>query len=97
MRELRAERNPAFPGMHNPEPVAHNLEALSQAVVEEGADVGLALDGDADRLGAVDEEGRFVTPLQVFALLIYYLLEVRGPAGSRRQVFDYHQHDLAFG
>ena len=81
LRELRAERNPAFPGMHNPEPVAHNLEGLSQAVAEEGADVGLALDGDADRLGAVDEEGRFVTPLQVFALLVYYLLEVRGLRG----------------
>jgi phosphomannomutase len=80
-REIRAERNPAFPGMQNPEPIAVNLGRLSQAVLEEGADIGLALDGDADRLGAVDENGTFVTPLQVFALLIYYLLEVRGLRG----------------
>ncbi|MBI4233982.1 MAG: phosphoglucomutase/phosphomannomutase family protein [Chloroflexi bacterium] len=81
LKELRGERNPAFPGMHNPEPVAHNLAPLSRAVVEERADIGLALDGDADRLGVMDESGRFLTPLQVFALLALYFLEVRGERG----------------
>ena len=81
VREIRAERNPAFPGMHNPEPVAHNLEALSQTVVTERANVGLAMDGDADRVGVVDEAGKFITTLQVYALLAYYLLEVRGLRG----------------
>jgi phosphomannomutase len=79
--ELRGERNPAFPAMHNPEPVERNLLPLSQAMMTEGADVGLALDGDADRLGVVDEAGKFVTPLQVFGLLLYYFLEVRGLRG----------------
>ena len=81
VREIRAERNPAFPGMHNPEPVEHNLAALAQVVADEHADVGLALDGDADRLGVMDEHGQFITQLQTYALLVYYLLEVRGLRG----------------
>ena len=79
--ELRAEPNPAFPGMAQPEPIAHNLFELMRRVPAEGASVGLALDGDADRIGLVDENGRFVSTLEVFALLALYLLErgVRGP------------------
>ena len=78
---LRGERNPLFPGMLQPEPIAHNLEDLSDEVVHRGAAVGLALDGDGDRLGVVDETGRFLTTHQVFALLAWYLLEVRGHRG----------------
>ena len=81
IHEIRGEQNPAFPGMHNPEPVAHNLEQLRQTIVEGKADVGLAMDGDADRVGLVDENGRFITTLQVYALLAYYLLEIRGLRG----------------
>ena len=81
VRELRGERNPAFPGLASPEPIARNLGELSEAVRGEAAHVGLATDGDADRLGVLDEEGRFLTQLQVFALLTYYLLEVRGLRG----------------
>jgi len=81
VRELHGERNPAFPGMHNPEPIAHNLGELSEAVRQDTAHVGLATDGDADRLGVLDENGRFLTQLQVFGLLTYYLLEVRGLRG----------------
>src|SRR3989304_5821510 len=74
----RADRTPAFPGRAAPEPIARNLQGLSEAVVSLGADVGLATDGDADRLGVMDEQGRFGAQLQTFALLCYYLLEYRG-------------------
>jgi len=79
--ELRAARNPMFPGMHNPEPIARNLAPLIQGVRRRKADVGLATDGDGDRLGVVDERGQFLNQHQVFALLAYYLLEVRGQRG----------------
>jgi phosphomannomutase len=79
--ELRAVRNPLFPGMHNPEPIARNLAPLVRAVRGRKADVGLATDGDADRLGVIDERGGFLNQHQVFALLAYYLLEVRGLRG----------------
>ena len=78
--EINSERNPSFPGI-NPEPIARNMARLSQSVVELKADVGLATDGDADRIGIVDETGRFLTQHQVFALLCLYLLEVRGERG----------------
>ena len=80
--ELHGERNPAFPGMTQPEPIAHNLGTLMSAVADTSADVGLAVDGDGDRLGLVDERGRFITTLQTFALLCLHHLEVlkrRGP------------------
>ena len=79
--EIRSERNPAFPGMHNPEPIARNLEATREAVVREHAQVALAADGDADRIGVMDDRGEFIDQLRVFALLAYYLLEVRGLRG----------------
>ncbi len=78
--ELRSEPNPAFPGMAQPEPIAHNLAELCRRVPADGAVVGLALDGDADRIGLVDENGRFVSTLEVFSLLALYLLE-RGDRG----------------
>ncbi len=79
--ELRTELNPSFPGMAQPEPIAHNLTELCRRVPEEGAAAGLALDGDADRIGLVDETGRFVSTLEVFSLLALYLLE-RGDRGA---------------
>ena len=79
--EINAERNPVFPQIA-PEPIARNLAKLSRSVVSRKADVGLATDGDADRIGIVDERGRFLTQHQVFALLSLYLLEVRGERGA---------------
>ena len=78
--EINGERNPLFPGIQ-PEPIAANLSRLFDAVKEQGANVGLATDGDADRVGVVDEKGVFLTQLQVFALLCLYLLEMRGERG----------------
>ncbi len=79
--EINGERNPLFPGMVRPEPIALNLKKLSSMVKEQGASVGLATDGDADRVGIIDESGNFITPLQTFAMLCLYLLETRGERG----------------
>jgi phosphomannomutase len=81
LTELHGFRNPAFPGMHAPEPIARNLGELSALLAGGGYDVGIATDGDADRVGIADERGNFITQLQVFGLLAYYLLEVRGERG----------------
>ena len=81
VNEIRAEANPAFPGMAQPEPIAPNLDALMIAVPTQDAEIGLATDGDADRLGLVDEAGRFMTTLETFALLCYHQLEVLGNRG----------------
>jgi phosphomannomutase len=79
--EINDERNPLFPGLKQPEPIETNLTKLSAIVKQQRADVGLATDGDADRIGIIGEKGEFLTQLQVFALLCLYLLEVRGEVG----------------
>jgi alpha-D-glucose phosphate-specific phosphoglucomutase len=81
LTEINGQRDPQFGGIQ-PEPIAANLARLSATVKEQKADVGLATDGDADRLGVIDERGQFLTQLQVFALLCLYLLEVRGERGA---------------
>ena len=82
VEELHGHHNPAFPGMAQPEPIASNLPKLLSAVPATGASVGIALDGDADRVGIIDETGRFVTTLDTFSLLALYLLEGKGLRGS---------------
>lgn len=82
VEELHGHRNPAFPGMAQPEPIATNLAELMARVPATGASVGIALDGDADRVGIIDETGRFVTTLDTFSLLALYLLEAKGWRGS---------------
>ncbi len=81
VQELHGERNPLFPGLQ-PEPIARHLGALIDTVKATGADVGVATDGDGDRVGIIDERGEFINQHQVFALLAYYLLEVRGQRGA---------------
>jgi len=81
LSEINSERNPLFPGIR-PEPIEANLAKLSATVKQQRANVGLALDGDADRIGIIGENGLFLTPLQVFALLCLYLLEIRGERGA---------------
>ena len=82
IRELHGDRNPAFPGMEQPEPIAHNLTEISALIANEGASVGIALDGDADRVGIIDELGRFVTTLDTFSILAQYLLEQKNQRGA---------------
>ncbi len=82
VRELHGHRNPAFPGMEQPEPIAHNLTEISSLIAKEGASVGIALDGDADRLGIMDERGGFVTTLDTFSILAQYLLEQKQYRGA---------------
>jgi len=79
--EINGRPNPAFPGIGQPEPVGANLGRLTSGVPEIGADVGLALDGDADRLGVVDENGQYLTTVEVFSLLAHHLLARKGIRG----------------
>ena len=75
--ELHSERNPYFGGV-NPEPIPPNINEFLARIPKEKADVGLAVDGDADRAGLGDENGTFVTTLTLYALLMWYLIEIRG-------------------
>jgi phosphomannomutase len=77
VREVHQERNPYFGGL-NPEPIRPNVDEALGLVAAGGYDLGLLLDGDADRAGAADEQGTFIHQLQVMGLLMYYLLEHRG-------------------
>jgi phosphomannomutase len=70
---IRQEVNPLFPGI-NPEPIEPHIAALEQTVLREGCDAGLATDGDADRIGAVAEDGSFVDSHKIFAVLLRWLL-----------------------
>lgn len=79
--ELHAERNPGFGGMH-PEPIAQYMPEAMQRMAAGGYDLCIANDGDADRVGIVDERGQFVNQHQVMALLCLYLLERRGLRGA---------------
>jgi phosphomannomutase len=80
IRELHTERNPYFGGV-NPEPIRPNIDAWLEEIPRWGADIGIAFDGDADRVGMATEQGVFVNQLQVYGLLYWYLLDVRGQIG----------------
>lgn len=73
--------NPGFGGL-TPEPIERNLEDLKVKVREIKANLGVATDGDADRIGVVDDKGRYLTPHQVFSLLLLYLVEERKMKGG---------------
>jgi phosphomannomutase len=75
--EIHSERNPWFGGI-NPEPIRPNIDEALAVLARGGHDLGLLLDGDADRAGAADEQGTFIHQLQVMGLLMYYLVEHRG-------------------
>ena len=79
--EIHDQRNPIFPEMKRPEPIQPNIDVGLKTVVDLKGDILLITDGDADRVGVGDENGVFVNQLQVYALLAYYLLEVRQERG----------------
>jgi phosphomannomutase len=74
--EIHSERNPYFGGV-NPEPIPPHVDEALALLAAGGHDIGLLLDGDADRAGLADERGTFITTLQIFGLLTYYLAEHR--------------------
>ena len=80
VRELHTERNPFFGGV-NPEPIRPNVDEWLAEIPRWSGDIGIAFDGDADRVGMATEEGVFVNQLQVYGLLYWYLLDVRGQVG----------------
>ena len=80
VREIRGEMNPGFGGVH-PEPIARYLGSLAGAISTGMGDLGIATDGDGDRVGAMDERGNFVDPHKIMALSMRYLVEERGWRG----------------
>lgn len=79
--ELHADRNPGFHGMH-PEPIAQYMPDAMELMSRRGHDLCIANDGDADRVGIIDETGRYINQLEVMALFSMYLLEKRGQRGD---------------
>ena len=79
--EIRSERNPFFGGI-NPEPIDKNMQALFDAVREHKADVGLCMDGDADRIGACDSHGNYVDCHRLIAILLRHLVEQKQETGK---------------
>jgi phosphomannomutase len=79
--EIRGEMNPGFGGVH-PEPIAKYLGPLASAISSGMGNFGLSTDGDADRIGAMDERGNFVDPHKIMALALRYLVEERGMRGT---------------
>ena len=85
--EFRSELNPAFPGI-NPEPILPHIAATQKAVVAEKCDAGLITDGDADRIGAIDEHGNVVDAHKIFAILLQWLLERKKWPGDVTRAFN---------
>jgi alpha-D-glucose phosphate-specific phosphoglucomutase len=80
--EIHTDRNPNFPGIRAPEPIESNLGKFLSLMSRGGFDIGIANDGDADRVGLVDEGGAYVDQLRTFAILVHYLLGERGLRGA---------------
>lgn len=80
--ELHSEWNPGFGNIDHPEPIESCLEDLIATIKNGEFDFGLATDGDADRLGAVDEDGNFVDSHKIFMILLRYLYEHKGRRGD---------------
>lgn len=84
---IRAHRDPLFGGVF-PEPMPQHLGALSQAIRERGALIGLATDGDADRVGAMDENGEYINTHQILAILLLHLVRNKQLSGSVVRTFS---------
>ena len=80
--EIHGDYNPSFGDIDHPEPIAECLGTLSEKVVSGKYDIGLATDGDADRLGLMDHEGSFVDSHKIFMILLKYLYEIKKKRGA---------------
>ncbi|MGB6599445.1 MAG: hypothetical protein WCA94_14020 [Candidatus Acidiferrum sp.] len=85
--EIRGKRDPRFGGVH-PEPIPPHIAPLQEAVLAGKYDAGLCADGDGDRIGAVDRDGSFVNPHQIFALLVWHLAGTRNLPGDIAKTFS---------
>jgi len=85
--EIRGTRDPRFAGIH-PEPIEPHIDALRHAVRAGKYDAGFCADGDGDRIGAIDRDGSFVNPHQIFALLVWHLAGTRELAGDIAKTFS---------
>jgi phosphomannomutase len=85
--EIRSELNPLFPGI-NPEPILPHIKMTQEVVVREKCDAGLITDGDADRIGAVDEHGNVVDAHKIYAVILKWLLERKGWPGAVTRAFN---------
>ncbi|HEY2544961.1 MAG TPA: hypothetical protein VGI46_02750, partial [Candidatus Acidoferrum sp.] len=85
--EIRGTRDPRFGGVH-PEPIPPHIAPLQEAVLAGKYDAGLCADGDGDRIGAVDRDGSFVNPHQIFALLVWHLAGTRNLPGDIAKTFS---------
>ena len=85
--EIRGTRDPLFGGV-NPEPIEPHVEALRQALRGGKFDAGFAFDGDADRIGAIDSDGTFITPHQIFSILLWHLAGTRKVSGDVAKTFS---------
>jgi phosphomannomutase len=85
--EIRGNRDPRFGGVH-PEPIPPHIAPLQEAVLAGKYDAGLCADGDGDRIGAVDRDGSFVNPHQIFALLVWHLAGTRNLPGDIAKTFS---------
>jgi phosphomannomutase len=85
--EIRGTREPLFGGV-NPEPIEPHVEALRRALRGGKYDAGFAFDGDADRIGAMDSDGTFITPHQIFSILLWHLAGTRKVSGDVAKTFS---------
>lgn len=84
---IRNEVNPLFPGI-NPEPIEPHVKMCQEVVVREGCHAGFVTDGDADRIGAVAEDGSFVDAHKCFAILLKWLLDYKKWPGAVTRAFN---------
>jgi phosphomannomutase len=85
--EIRGARDPRFGGVH-PEPIEPHIRPLGDSVVAGKYDAGFAADGDGDRIGAIDRDGTFVNPHQIFAMLVWHLAGMRNLPGEIAKTFS---------
>ena len=84
---IRANHDPLFPGI-NPEPIEPHIRMAQETVVEQKCDAALITDGDADRIGAADENGNFVDPHKIYSVILQWLLERKKWPGGVTRAFN---------